>query len=466
MSKPLPVFDDTIAAVATACGPAGIGIVRMSGPLAGEILKKIFRPSKTLKKNFFRSHRIYHGVICDPLNGEIIDEVLAVLMAAPNSYTRENVVEIHCHGGLLPVRTILRLTVKEGARLAQPGEFTRRAFVNGRIDLVQAEAILDVIQARTKNSLLVGGKQLQGELTVVLEKIRSRLMDAYVRLEALVNFPEDGIEDQSREDILALLTKAKEQTASLLATSDRGRLLREGAKVVICGRPNVGKSSLLNVLLRQPRAIVSDVAGTTRDTIEEPAQIGSIPLQLIDTAGILEPRDAVEEEAVRRSRLKMRDADLILLTFMNPEKISDEDRHIAGYVSGQKILAVINKCDLPGQISEDEIGGILPGVKIVRVSVKTGDGIPLLEKAVEDILLSGQPDDPSQILLTNSRHIDSLTRAQRLTEESENGLKDGLSLEFVSEHLKDALACLDRVTGRDADEDLLDSIFSKFCIGK
>ncbi len=464
MSKNIPQFDDTIAAIATAIGPGGIGIVRLSGPDAFKILQKIFRPQHAPKNSNLKSHRVYYGHIVD--REEIIDEVLVTTMLAPKSYTCENVVEISGHGGLMAVKAVLALTLDCGARLAQPGEFTKRAFLNGRLDLVQAEAVLDIIQAKTQSSLRVSAQQLKGELTLELEKIRSELLEAYVRLEALVNFPEDGIEDRGRAQIAVHLGQAKTKIQILLRASEQGRLLREGAKVVLCGRPNVGKSSLLNLLLKQPRAIVSNVAGTTRDTIEEAVQIRGIPLQLVDTAGILEPRDTIEKEAIQRSHLHMQSADLVLLTFAASEKLTEEDLRIVKFLDGKNIVAVINKSDLPAVLSKEEIDALLPGRQRIWVSATTKSGMPELEAAIESNILQGGTIDTTHILLTNTRHIEALKESARFIHEAEEFLQENLSLEFISENLKEALRALDRVTGRDADEDLLRDIFSSFCIGK
>ncbi|MCC6758789.1 MAG: tRNA uridine-5-carboxymethylaminomethyl(34) synthesis GTPase MnmE [Candidatus Omnitrophica bacterium] len=457
-------MNDTIAAIATAIGPGGIGIVRLSGPQSVTIAEQVFLPTAGKKALPFKSHKVYHGHIQHKKN--VIDEVLLTVMRAPKSYTCEDVVEISSHGGLMAVKAVLELVLGLGARLAQPGEFTKRAFLNGRIDLVQAEAVLDIIQAKTQSSLRVSTHQLKGELTVELEKIREDLLGAYVRLEALVNFPEDGIEDRGRNEIAAHLAHAKANIDALLAASEQGRLLREGVKVVLCGRPNVGKSSLLNVLLKQPRAIVSDVAGTTRDTIEESAQIRGIPVQLIDTAGILSPRDTIEEEAVKRSHIHMQSADLVLLTFAASEKLTDEDFKITRSLEGQNILVVVNKSDLPAVLADEDIRRILPGRKIIRVSASQKIAIAELEAAIEANVLHGQNVDTTNILLTNTRHIEALKDAQQDIAGSQEFLRDNLSLEFISENLKEALAALDRITGRDIDADLLESIFSVFCIGK
>lgn len=467
MTKIVPEFDDTISAVSTALGPGGIGIVRLSGALAVEIALNIFRFPSGKKPLSLRSHKVYYGHVVDPhVQGQIVDEVLVVFMRAPKSYTCEDVVEINCHGGLMAVKAVLGLTISLGARLAAPGEFTQRAFVNGRLDLVQAEALADIIRAKTQSALRVSARQLKGQLTLHLEKIREELMDVYGRIEALVNFPEEGIEEAGRLEITASLGQAKDKIDKLLATSDQGRILREGAKVVLCGRPNVGKSSLLNVLLKHPRAIVSEFAGTTRDTLEESVEIRGIALELIDTAGILEPRDSIEEEAVKRSRVYIENADLALLMFSAGQKLAPEDFVLAQSLRGQNILVVVNKSDLKRVLLVEEISALLPGVKIVFVSAAEKTGIDELEKAIEENILHGAGMDMTNVLLTNARHVEALKNAAEYVQQAQKLFQENISLEFISENLKEALGALDRITGKDIDEDLLNEIFSNFCIGK
>lgn len=465
MTKDLLPIDDTIAAISTALGPGGIAIVRLSGPQSLAVLKGIFRSKKGEALADLQSHRVHYGNIVGN-GGEIVDEVLVTVMRAPKSYTREDVVEVSCHGGIVAVKKALELVLEKGARLAEPGEFTRRAFLNGRLDLVQAEAVLDIINAKTEALLKASSHQLKGELTVELEKIRADLMEAYTHIEALVNFPEDGIEEQGKGQVLKSVFQAKDKIQNLLKGSEQGRLMREGLKVVLCGRPNVGKSSLLNVLLKHPRAIVSEVAGTTRDTIEETAQVCGVPLQLIDTAGILEPRDTVEAEAVKRSRMSMQGADLVLFVLAADEKFNDDDREILKFLAGQNIIVVVNKSDLPRHFDPAPLEAVLPGKKVVHVSAFSKDAFAAIEKAIGENIFHGRALDPGRVLLTNVRHIDALKSASTFLNEAAVSLQDQLSLEFVSEHIKAALAALDRVTGRDIDADLLDTIFSNFCIGK
>lgn len=462
--------DDTIAAIATALGPGGIGIVRLSGSQAARIADKIFVTKKGLRPSQFKSFSVHRGVVISPDAGDsknaVIDEALLTVMRAPKSYTREDVVEISCHGGLAAVKAILAATLDLGARLAEPGEFTKRAFLNGRIDLVQAEAVLDIINAKTQSYLKVSAHQLKGELSLQLEDIREGLMNVYTEIEAIVNFPEDDVDGRGRQEILSQIKEQRGRIADLLRSADEGRLLRDGIRVVLCGRPNVGKSSLLNVFLKQPRAIVSPIAGTTRDTIEETAQIRGIPLQLIDTAGILEPRDLIEEEAVKRSHRHIQGADLVLLVLAADEHISEEDKRLVDLLGTNPVLVVINKSDLNPKVDDAVIHSLLPRRRIVRISALHKTGIAELEHAIEDSVLQGRAMGTQDILLSNVRHIEALKKSLAALDRASHGMRDALAFEFVSEEINLAVNALDGITGRDIDLDLLDRIFSNFCIGK
>lgn len=468
MSQPINL-NDTIVAVSTPTGVGGIGIVRMSGGEALSIADKMFHsrngnvlPSKV------SSHTVHYGFIVDRSKDEreVIDEVLLTVMRAPKTYTREDVVEINCHGGFVAFRAILRLAIDLGARLAEPGEFTKRAFISGRIDLTQAEAVLDIIQSKTNAFLKVSTNQLKGDLTLELEAIRESLMSVYTQIEAMVNFPEDDIPTETRDNMFSSLTDSKERIKVLLDSSEQGKILKEGIKIVICGKPNVGKSLLLNVLLKTPRAIVSNIAGTTRDTIEEAAQIDGIPLQLVDTAGILEPRDLIEEEAVKRSRLYMQSADLVLLVLDTSGKISKEDKDLAKNIENKNIIVVVNKCDLKNHIEDREIEALLPDRRFVRISALYKTAIDQLERAIVDQVFHGQTINTNAILISNMRHVQSLKAAYKVISEAIELLHQELSLEFISEEIRIAISSLDTITGRDLDVDLLDQIFANFCIGK
>ncbi len=466
--SPLSNIDDTIVAVSTPVGEGGIGIIRLSGKNALAIADKMFVARNKRKPSEFESFTVHYGDVVRRSAGEVIDEALLTLMRAPKSYTREDVVEISAHGGVASVRAVFNLAVTLGARVAEPGEFTKRAFLNGRIDLTQAEAVLDMVHSRTEAFLRVSASQLKGELSTELERIRERLMGVYAAIEAVINFPEDDIdaEKQSVRSLREHVQGARDDIQRLLSSADHGRILKEGIKVVLCGRPNVGKSLLLNVLLKQPRAIVTPIAGTTRDTIEETAQIQGIPFQLVDTAGVLEPRDLIEEEAIRRSHLAVRGADLVLLVLDAGAALNAEDEKLFDLVRGRDLLIVLNKCDLRPRIDEREIKTALPGGKIVRVSALNKEGIAQLEGEIVAQVWHGKVVDAHGILISNARHVRALQDALTAVAQAQETLKKRLSLEFVSEEIKRAVNSLDTITGRHIDNDLLEQIFARFCIGK
>jgi len=462
--------EDTITAISTPTGQGGIGIIRLSGKKALNIADKMFAPKNEIKPSCLKSSRVIYGNVIDKNKSEIIDEALLTVMRAPKSYTKEDVVEISCHGGTTSLRSILALTIDLGARLAEPGEFTKRAFLNGRIDLTQAEAVLDIIQAKTDAFLQVSTNQLKGDLAIELEKIREQLMNIYVEIEALVNFPEDEIDASAEVQNFAPLQRkiqeSKARVDNLLKGSEHGKILKDGIKIALCGRPNVGKSSLLNSLLKTPRAIVSDIAGTTRDTIEETAQIRGIPFQLIDTAGMLEPRDLIEEEAIKRSHMVIVGADLVLLLFDSGEDLTDEDETLMRVVNGDNVLAILNKCDLSQKVNEDRIIKKYQKSKVLKVSALKRTGIDALETAIVENVWHDKQIEPHGLLVSNLRQIQALENCSSSLEKGQSILKGGISLEFVSEEIKIGVNFLDSITGRNIDTDLLDNIFSQFCIGK
>lgn len=465
-------IDDTIAAISTPMGQGGLGIIRLSGSAALDIVDQIFKAKNNRSLKQAKNFTLHYGWIQKTYqhqtetSTDLLDEVLITVMRSPHSYTKEDVVEISCHGGLASLKAILTLVCEQGARLAAPGEFTKRAYLNGRIDLTQAEAVLDIIQAKTESFLRVSTHQLKGDLSRELEGIREELMAAYTQLEAHINFPEEDINVEQEQALAQNIEQARVRIDQLLACSEHGRLLREGIKIVICGKPNVGKSSLLNVLLKTPRAIVSDVAGTTRDTIEEGAQIQGIPLQLVDTAGILEPRDLIEEEAIKRSHMHMDGADLLLLVLDASMVLTQEDHDLIERVADQNVLVVLNKSDLEASIERAILNDAFSAESLVSASTLTPKGCDALEKKIIERVWHTQSVDPSGILISNLRHIEALQDARKLIVDAQGFLKNVLSLEFVSENVKQATRCLDRITGREVGVDLLDQIFSRFCIGK
>lgn len=450
------VLDDTIAAVATPIGVGGIGIVRLSGPQALPIVQGILIGPPELAPR-----ELAYGRIVDPANEQVVDEVLVAYMPAPRTYTRQDVVEINCHGGPAPLRRVLDLCLAGGARLAGPGEFTMRAFLNGRIDLAQAEAVADLVEAKTEAGLRLAVAQLDGHLSAQIREVRSRLLDALAWVEASIDFDEDEVPPYQVDRDLAL---ARQRLVDLIQGSERGIVYRQGVHTAIVGRPNVGKSSLLNALLRADRAIVTPIPGTTRDTLEETLNMNGIPLVLVDTAGIrTDTRDLAEDLGVGRSRAALAQADLALLVIDGSTPLDAEDRQIAGLVGERPAILVINKVDL-GLVAR--AGEILPQAPCVEVSALTGAGIPDLEKAIERVVLDGRTAASDAVLVSNPRHRDVLRRSLVHLEDALAAYRGGVPVDLVSIDLTAAVNVLGEITGETVSETLLETIFGRFCIGK
>jgi len=454
---------DTIAAVATSFGEAGIGIVRISGKDALKVAGKLFSGRKETGVTDFKSYTLHYGWIIDPADKQIVDEVLLSVMRGPKSYTREDVVEINCHGGIAALRAVLDLALANGCRLAEPGEFTKRAFLNGRIDMTQAEAVLDIIRAKTDSALKAGSEHLRGDFSRELRKIRGLLLDQLAVLEANIDFPEEEIGAADLGAIRAKLAAAGSSLKSMLEGSRRARIMRDGVSVVICGKPNAGKSSLLNALLCRERSIVTAIAGTTRDTIEEVLDIKGIPVRIADTAGILEPRDMVERKAIAGAKRCIDAADLVVVVFDGSKALSAEDRLLIKKVKSRPCLAVVNKIDLKPRIQEDLLAGYFK--EIIKISAKKLRNIGLLEDAVAREILKGAGRSES-VMVGNTRHIEGVKKAQKLIAESLETLDNKVSIEFAAQSVKDSAGVLDDMLGLRCSEDLLDRIFSRFCIGK
>jgi tRNA modification GTPase len=455
-------LDDTIAAIATPLGEGGVGIVKMSGPEANAILGRLFVPA--VRATHLEPRRLIFGHIRDPHSGEMVDEVLAVAMPAPHSYTRQDVVEIQAHGGSVPLRRILRLALAAGARPAEPGEMTLRAFVNGRLDLAQAEAVLDVVQARTEAALRVAAEQLGGALSARVRAVRARLVDVLAYLEASIDFVEDEIPPQ---EVAVPLHEVADDLAAILATAERGLIYRQGIRAAIVGKPNVGKSSLLNALLRGERAIVTPIPGTTRDTLEETVNVQGVPLVLVDTAGIrAEIGDEVERLGVERSRAALARADLALWVVDGSQPLTGADRDIAALVGDKPALVVVNKCDLLPRLGEGGEIAWLPGAPRLDVSALTGQGIEALEEAIVELVLGGQVTAADTPLVSNPRHQASLGRALDHVRAAEESQQRGDSPDLAAIDVREAVDALGEITGETVSEDLLEAIFSKFCIGK
>ncbi|MEW6219938.1 MAG: tRNA uridine-5-carboxymethylaminomethyl(34) synthesis GTPase MnmE [Thermodesulfobacteriota bacterium] len=464
MARPEPA-GDTIAAIATPPGAAGIGIVRLSGPQARTILQRLFRPTRPARP--LASRRLTHGWLVDP-QGLPLDEVLAVFMAPPHTYTREEVVEIQGHGSRLVLEAILAAVLAAGARLALPGEFTRRAFLHGRIDLTQAEAVLDVITARTPASLGLATSQLAGRLGEAIAAVRSCLIDIAARTEVAIDFPDE--DEEILDPVLVdqqLAQGVQAPLARLLAACDQGQLLREGVAVVILGRPNVGKSSLLNLLLRAERAIVTPIPGTTRDFIEESCQIRGLPVRLVDTAGIREPSEAIEAMGVERARQRMAAADLVLLVVDASTPLTAGDREIFAQASGKPLLLVANKADLPAALTEADLAAAFPAVPRAVISAQTGQGLAELEEALFRLATGSTTElDPTLMVAPNLRHKAALAGALEAVAAARAGLTHGLAPDLLAIDLASALANLADLTGETTPDDILDRIFAQFCIGK
>ena len=455
--------EDTIAAVATPMGEGGVAIVRMSGPDAERITREIFSRSGG-RNGSLRSHTLHHGIIHNPKSGATLDEVLLALMRKPRSYTGEDVVEVHCHGGPFLVRQVLELILSRGARHAEPGEFTKRAFLNGRLDLAQAEAVLDLIRARTDKGMRLAVGQVRGELSKWVGELREELLDILVQVEAAIDFPEEEIELLQREQLTAKIEDLRRKISGLIASYEWGRLFREGARVCIAGRPNVGKSSLLNSLLGEERVIVTPVPGTTRDVIEESINLGGLPVVLWDTAGIRESHDQIEKIGVGFSLKRLEEAEAALVVLDGSVSLSAEDRSVLGAVREKKGLVVINKNDLSQKLDIRQVMIAAPGKEVLLVSAKEEKGLNELKLALQKLLLGGQSEPP--IVLTNLRHKAALERAEESLTKAVEALRGGLPPEMVAVDLQEAKEGLGEVIGVITDDNILERIFSQFCIGK
>ena len=455
---------DTIAAISTPLGEGGIGIARLSGPQSLAIADRIFQGKDGIKPSESPTHTLQYGHITQ--NGEIIDEVLLTVMRAPYTYTREDIVEINCHGGIVPLGRVLDLTLKEGACLAEPGEFTKRAFLNGRIDLAQAEAVVNVIRAKTSLSLKAAMSQLRGHFSRKVEGLRTTLVNLIAKVEADGDFPDEDVESLNWQDIGRELSEMVDSLSKLIATAKSGKLLREGIRAVIAGKPNVGKSSLFNALLGEDRAIVTAVPGTTRDVIEETVNIKGIALNLADTAGLRKAEGEIEKESVTRSRHSMGEADLILLTLDGSGPLSREDRAIMEEVKDRAAILVINKMDLPQRLNIRQVKEALPDKRIVRISATRKTGLLELKQAVADMFWQGEVLSPETALVTNARHKDALLKAKESLQNCRSSLQSQVPLEFIALDLRSSLNSLGEIVGKTATEDILNRIFSQFCIGK
>jgi tRNA modification GTPase len=454
------MHDDTIAAIATPLGEGGLAVVRISGAQALAVADKSFRPAgkSSLQPSAAPTHTIQFGKIVR--GGKMIDEVLLAVLRAPRTFTREDTVEISCHGGILPAKLVLDTLLANGARLAEPGEFTRRAFLNGRLDLAQAEAVADLIHSRTELALAAANEQLAGKLSQRINRLRDDLMHTLAHVEAHIDFPDEDIAPDTKAQLLRRLEDGIAFMDELLRTANEGQILRRGIRAAIVGRPNVGKSSLLNQLLGRDRAIVSPMAGTTRDTIEETANLRGLPVVFIDTAGLREARDEIEREGIRRSRESLASAELILHVLDASEPLTKADENYFAEFAGKKRIFVRNKTDLPVKFE-------LPrDFRSVDVSCVTGQGMEALKDAIKELVWSGEIKAKMLQVMINSRHQDALNRARASTQMTLDALRGDATLELAAMDLRIAANAVGEIVGKTATEDLLDSIFSLFCIGK
>lgn len=457
-------FDDTIAAVSTSVGQGGIGIVRISGAQSIEIAGRIFKSKKPVRLSNAKPYSILYGHIIDPGNDNVIDEVLVSVMRSPNSYTKEDVVEINCHGGMISVKRILEIIIGQGARLAEPGEFTKRAFLNGRINLTQAEAVLDLINAKTDESLRVALEQLKGGLSERLFEIKNDLIGVCAFVEAYIDFPEDEIETKTNDQMKKQLTDIRQEIEHLSRTFQEARFFREGLSVAIVGRPNVGKSSLLNAMLKKDKAIVTEIPGTTRDLIEDYLNINGLPIRIMDTAGIRNSYETVEKEGIKRSLNAIDNADFIIAMFDGSEDMTEDDIELLEKIRDKNAVIAVNKSDLPQRIPIDIIQR--SGKQYLYISAKTGNGLEDLKSLIFNSNLKDWKEKREGIVVTNLRHKQALDRASSSLERAVGLLSGKQPLEIFSIELRDALDSIGGIIGTVTTEDILNKIFSDFCIGK
>lgn len=456
--------EDTIAAISTPLGEGGIAVIRVSGDEAIPIVEKIFRTKRKLSE--VESHTVHYGHIYPPGGGEAIEEALVTVMRAPRSYTMEDVVEVSCHGGIVSVKKVLDALLDSGARLAEPGEFTKRAFLNGRIDLTQAEAVMDLIRSKSDRAYSVALKQVDGMLSKKINELRQELVETMAHIEVNIDYPEHDVAEMTNAFIKEKCEWVLERIETLLHSAQQGKLLREGIETAIVGKPNVGKSSLLNLLAQENRAIVTDIPGTTRDVIEEYVTVGGIPLKLLDTAGIRETTDAVEKIGVERSKSAIETADLILFVVNGNEPLSAEEEELLETIKHRQTIVIVNKMDLELRLNMDDLYKHMPKERIVRLSAREGEGLADLEQAIHSLFFSGQIESSDMTYVSNARHIHLLKQAKAALHDALKGVEMMMPIDMIQIDVRLAWERLGEIIGDTVSESLIDQIFSQFCLGK
>lgn len=457
---------DTIAAISTPPGEGAISIVRLSGDEALAIADRMYHSgSKCLLE--VPSHTIHYGHILDPATNQLIDEVMVTVLKAPKTFTREDIVEINCHGGMVVTNQILQLALRQGARLAEPGEFTKRAFLNGRVDLSQAEAVMDLIRAKTDKAMNLALNQLDGNLSHLIRSLRQEILETLAQVEVNIDYPEyDDVEELTTRLLLEKAHQVQGQIDQLLLTAQQGKILREGLSTAIIGRPNVGKSSLLNYLLDEEKAIVTEIAGTTRDVIEEYVNVRGVPLKLIDTAGIRDTEDVVEKIGVERSKKALAEADLILLVLNQSEVLTAADRELLRLTADDKRIILLNKTDLPAQLNLDSEAELLGDSPLFAISVLEKAGLDQLEKAIADLFFAGGTGDKDASYVSNTRHIALLEKADQALGEVIVGIEAGMPVDLVQIDMTRCWDFLGEIVGDSVQDELITQLFSQFCLGK
>ncbi|MDU3104632.1 MAG: tRNA uridine-5-carboxymethylaminomethyl(34) synthesis GTPase MnmE [Staphylococcus epidermidis] len=456
---------DTITSISTPMGEGAIGIVRLSGPQAIEIGDILYKGKKKLSE--VETHTINYGHIIDPETDETVEEVMVSVLRTPKTFTREDIIEINCHGGILTINRILELTMTYGARMAEPGEYTKRAFLNGRIDLSQAEAVMDFIRSKTDRASKVAMNQIEGRLSDLIKKQRQSILEILAQVEVNIDYPEyDDVEDATTDFLLEQSKRIKEEINQLLETGAQGKIMREGLSTVIVGRPNVGKSSMLNNLIQDNKAIVTEVAGTTRDVLEEYVNVRGVPLRLVDTAGIRDTEDIVEKIGVERSRKALSEADLILFVLNNNEPLTEDDQTLFEVIKNEDVIVIINKTDLEQRLDVSELREMIGDMPLIQTSMLKQEGIDELEIQIKDLFFGGEVQNQDMTYVSNSRHISLLKQARQSIQDAIDAAESGIPMDMVQIDLTRTWEILGEIIGESASDELIDQLFSQFCLGK